>query len=75
MLLSNSSVWAAGLGCFSNARGSRAHAVFHNMVAKQIGLMRKNVKVVVEGVMGVAAKELRKNGSFQQPGLLNLELK
>ena len=47
----------------------------YDMVAKQIGLKRKNVKGVVEGIMGVAAKELKKNGSFKLAGMLNLKLK
>merc|ERR1712054_91827 len=38
-------------------------------------LQAKDVKSVVEGILGVAAEELKKNGSFKLAGMLNLKLK
>ena len=44
-------------------------------VAETTGLKGKDVKAVVEGIMGVAASELKKNGSFKLAGMLKLKLK
>merc|ERR1711862_960828 len=39
------------------------------------GLKPKDVKAAVEGLLGVAADQLKKNGSFKVGGVLNLKLK
>ena len=40
-----------------------------------MGLKQKQVKGVVEGMIGVAADQLKKNGAFKLAGMLNLKLK
>merc|ERR1711948_104343 len=40
-----------------------------------VGVKPKQAKQVVEAVMGVAASELKKSGSFRLAGMLNLRLK
>merc|ERR1711903_317533 len=47
----------------------------YDAVAETTGLKRKDVKSVVEGILGVAAEELKKSGSFKLAGMLNLKLK
>ena len=47
----------------------------YDAVAETTGLKRKDVKSIVEGIMGVAAEELKKIGSFKLAGMLNLKLK
>merc|ERR1711976_569388 len=44
-------------------------------VAESTGLKAKDVKGVVEGLLAVAAEQLKKNGSFKVAGVLNLKLK
>merc|ERR1711918_327661 len=44
-------------------------------VAESTGLKPKQVKSVLEGFMGVAAEQIKKNGSFKLAGMLNLKLK
>merc|ERR1719245_1238920 len=44
-------------------------------VAETAGLKPKDVKAAVEGLLAVAAGELKKNGSFKIGGALNLKLK
>merc|ERR1711924_130563 len=39
------------------------------------GLKAKDVKAVIEGVIEVAAGELKRNGSFKLAGALNMKLK
>merc|ERR1712154_251454 len=39
------------------------------------GLKPKDVKGVVEGLLAVAAEQLKQNGSFKVAGVLNLKLK
>merc|ERR1712064_27909 len=51
-----------------------ASAVYKS-AAESAGLKPKQVKDIVEGVMGVAASELKKNGSFKLAGMLALKLK
>merc|ERR1719158_1050997 len=50
-------------------------AAVYASVAESANLKPKQVKTVVEGVMGVAAKELKKSGAFKLAGMLNLKLK
>merc|ERR1712227_544667 len=44
-------------------------------VAETTGLKAKDVKGAVEGLLAVAAEQLKKNGSFKVAGVLNLKLK
>merc|ERR1712113_1253583 len=44
-------------------------------VAETAGLKGKDVKAAVEGLLAVAAAELKKHGSFKIGGCLNLKLK
>jgi len=44
-------------------------------VAETTGLKPKDVKGAVEGLLAVAADQLKKNGSFKVGGVLNLKLK
>ena len=43
--------------------------------AESTGLKAKDVKAVVEGVVAIAAEQLKKNGSFKLAGALNIKLK
>jgi DNA-binding protein HU-beta len=54
--------------------GMTATAVF-SAVAESTGLKSKEIKAVMESYMGVAASELKKNGSFKIAGMINLKLK
>merc|ERR1719482_1568051 len=47
----------------------------YSSVAETTGLKTKEVKAVVEGLVEVAAGELKKTGSFKLCGALNLKLK
>merc|ERR1739848_304189 len=47
----------------------------YGSVAETTGLKAKEVKSVVEGLVEVAAGELKKNGQFKLAGALNLQLK
>merc|ERR1712232_905324 len=51
-----------------------ASAAYSSM-GETTGLKSKEVKAVVEGLIEVAAGELKKNGSFKLAGSLNLKLK
>merc|ERR1711982_20124 len=45
------------------------------LVAEQTSMKPKDVKAAVEGLLAVAADELKKNGSFKIAGGINLKLK
>merc|ERR1711982_100449 len=47
----------------------------YSSVAESVGLKPKDVKAAVEGLVAVAADQLKKNGSFKVGGMLNLKLK
>merc|ERR1712206_20062 len=47
----------------------------YSSVAEKVGLKPKDVKSVMEGLVGIAAQELKKNGSFKLAGALKLKLK
>merc|ERR1712050_714553 len=47
----------------------------YSSVAESTGLKPKDVKGSVEGVLAVAADQLKKAGSFKLAGMLNLKLK
>merc|ERR1719502_1741981 len=44
-------------------------------VAESTGLKTKDVKGVVEALMGVAVSQVKKAGSFKLAGMLNMKLK
>merc|ERR1711862_95217 len=54
--------------------GMSASAAY-SAVAEATGLKAKDVKAAIEGVIEVAAGELKKSGSFKLGGALNLKLK
>merc|ERR1712014_165703 len=47
----------------------------YSSVAEKVGLKAKDVKSVMEGLVGIAAQELKRNGSFKLAGSLKLKLK
>merc|ERR1712036_122871 len=47
----------------------------YGSVAETCGLKQKDVKAVIEGIVNVAADQLKKNGSFKLAGALNMKLK
>merc|ERR1719343_1739727 len=47
----------------------------YQSVAETTGLKSKDVKGVMEALVGVAADQLKKSGSFKIAGVLNLKLK
>merc|ERR1711976_655033 len=51
-----------------------ASAVYQS-VAETTGLKTKDVKGSMEAIMGIAAEELKKAGSFKLAGMLNMKLK
>jgi len=54
--------------------GMTASAAYGS-VAETTGLKAKDVKAVVEGIVAVAAEQLKKSGSFKLAGALNMKLK
>merc|ERR1712226_542137 len=55
--------------------GAMTAAGAYSSVAETVGLKPKDVKAAVEGLVAVAADQLKKNGSFKIGGMLNLKLK
>merc|ERR1712031_53069 len=47
----------------------------YSSVAEKTGLKSKDVKAIMEGIIEIAAEQLKKNGSFKLAGALNLKLK
>merc|ERR1712070_591676 len=47
----------------------------YNAVAESAGLKPKDVKSAVEGILALAAEQIKKSGSFKLAGMLNLKLK
>merc|ERR1712137_209954 len=47
----------------------------YTSVAEKVGLKSKDVKSVMEGLVGIAAQVLKKNGSFKLAGAHKLKLK
>merc|ERR1712176_914711 len=47
----------------------------YSSVAESTAMKPKDVKAAVEGLLAVAADQLKKNGSFKFGGVLNLKLK
>merc|ERR1711870_148789 len=56
------------------AKGMTASAAY-SAVAETTGLKAKDVKGIMEGIVAVAADQLKKSGSFKIAGALNLKLK
>merc|ERR1712032_1675134 len=54
---------------------SLTQSAVYSSVAETVGLKPKQVKGVVEGIMGVASEQLKKNGAFKFAGMLNMKLK
>merc|ERR1712014_562997 len=57
-----------------SAKGMTATEAYKS-VAETTGLKTSQVKQTVEAVVGVAADQLKKTGSFKLAGMLNLKLK
>merc|ERR1711959_304408 len=57
------------------AGSAMAASAAYSSVAETTGLKSKDVKAVVDGIIEVAAEQLKKNGSFKLAGALNLKLK
>merc|ERR1711904_540657 len=57
------------------SKGAMTAAEAYNSVAESTGLKPKDVKGSVEGLLGLAATQLKKAGSFKLAGMLNLKLK
>merc|ERR1719449_334175 len=47
----------------------------YSAVAESAGLKPKDVKSAVEGVLALAAEQIKKSGSFKLAGMLNLKMK
>merc|ERR1711870_32390 len=55
--------------------GGMTATAAYSSVAETTGLKTKDVKSVIEGLVAVAADELKKSGSFKLAGALNMKLK
>merc|ERR1719398_698363 len=55
--------------------GAMSASAAYTSVAETTGLKTKDVKGVVEALMGVAVSEVKKSGSFKLAGMLNMKLK
>merc|ERR1712039_815451 len=55
--------------------GAMTASAAYSSVAASTGLKPKDVKGVVEGLLAVAAEQLKKNGSFKVAGVLKLKSK
>merc|ERR1711877_4073 len=54
--------------------GMTASAAYSS-VAETTGLKSKDVKAVMEGMMSLAAEQLKKSGNFKLAGALNMKLR
>merc|ERR1719238_2230455 len=57
------------------AGGAMTQTSVFQSVAGTTGLKTKDVKGVVEALMGVAVEQVKKSGSFKLAGMLNMKLK
>merc|ERR1711988_94082 len=57
------------------AAGAMTQSGAYQSVAETTGLKTKDVKGVMDAVMGVAAEQVKKSGSFKLGGMLNMKLK
>merc|ERR1739841_292395 len=55
--------------------GAMTAAGAYSSVSESMGLKPKDVKAAVEGLLGLAAAQVKKNGIFKVAGMLNLKLK
>merc|ERR1719261_674360 len=55
--------------------GAMTAAGAYSSVAESMGVKPKDVKAAVEGLLGLAAAQVKKNGAFKVGGMLNLKLK
>ena len=55
--------------------GAMTSSAAYSSVAEKLGLKSKDVKGVMEGIVELAADQLKKNGSFKLAGALNMKLK
>merc|ERR1712125_234781 len=70
----------APMGAMKAMKAMKASGVMtatqaYGSVAETCGLKQKDVKAVIEGIVNVAAEQLKKNGSFNLAGALNMKLK
>merc|ERR1711971_378125 len=63
------------MGANAKKSGAMTWAGAYASVAETCGLKPKDVKGAVEGLLAVAAGQLKKQGSFKIGGALNLKLK
>merc|ERR1712167_113527 len=64
-----------GMQAMKTKTGALTTAGAYSSVAESMGLKPKAVKAAVEGVLGLAAAQLKTNGTFKVAGMLNLKLK
>merc|ERR1712159_840297 len=57
------------------ASSAMSASAAYSAVAESAGLKPKEVKGAVEGVLALAAGQMKKSGSFKLAGMLNLKLK
>merc|ERR1711998_8675 len=57
------------------AGGALSQSGVNSAVAESTGLKPKQVKGIVDALMGIAADQLKKSGSFKFAGMLNMKLK
>merc|ERR1712072_1602168 len=57
------------------AGGVMSQSSVYQSVAETTGLKTKDVRGVVDALMGVAAEQVKKSGSFKLAGMLNMKLK
>merc|ERR1711934_103248 len=55
--------------------GAMTASAAYSSVAETLGLKPKDAKAAVEGLIAVAADELKKHGSFKLGGMLKVKLK
>merc|ERR1712193_268873 len=63
------------MGAMKTSGSSMTATAVYSSVAEKAGLKAKDVKAAVEGLIEVAAGELKKTGNFKLAGALNLKLK
>merc|ERR1712185_511715 len=59
----------------ASSAGAMTAAGAYTSVAESTGLKPKDVKGAVEGLLSLAAAQVKKNGAFKVGGMLNLKLK
>mmetsp|Transcript_67612 Transcript_67612/g.147278 ORF Transcript_67612/g.147278 Transcript_67612/m.147278 type:complete len:110 (+) Transcript_67612:59-388(+) len=57
------------------ATPSMTLSAVNQSLSESTGLKRKEVKSIIDGLMALCAKELKKTGSFKLAGMLNMKLK